>query len=58
MTLDFQIDVQFKTNKADLPHSRYLGADNRYLDIDRGIDLCDQHDRSRLTKIKYVGAPE
>lgn len=56
--VDFRIDVQFRANKADLPHPRYLGADNRYLDIDRGIDLCDAHDRCRLTKIKYAGSPE
>lgn len=56
--VDFQIDLKFHERDSELPHPRYLGADNRYLDIDRGIDLCDAHDRCRLTQIKYAAAPQ
>jgi hypothetical protein len=56
--VNFEIIVDYRAGKADLPHPRYLGADSRYLDIDRGIDLCDAHDRCRLTQIKYAAAPE
>ena len=56
--VDFEIIVDYRAQEADLPHPRYLGADSRYLDIDRGIDLCDAHDRCRLTQIKYAGPPE
>ncbi len=56
--VDFEIIVDYRAKESDLPHPRYLGADSRYLDIDRGIDLCDAHDRCRLTQIKYAAAPE
>lgn len=56
--VDFEIDLRFWEYDSELPHPRYLGADNRYLDIDRGIDLCDAHDRCRLTQIKYASRPE
>ncbi len=55
--VDFEITVDYRERESDLPHMRYFGADNRYLDIDRGIDLCDAHDRCRMTQIKYAGAP-
>jgi hypothetical protein len=56
--VDFQIDLKFRQTDSELPHPRYLGADNRYLDIDRGIDLCDAHDKCRFTQIKYAASPE
>jgi len=55
--VDFEIQVDYRP-KRELPHPRYLGADKRYLDIDRGIDLCDAHDRCRNTVIKYASSPE
>lgn len=54
--VDFKIIPIFKSRRrgdSDLPHPRYLGADNRYLDIDLGIDLCDFDDRCRKIRIKY-----
>ncbi len=56
--VDFSITVEYRQRESDLPHPRYFGADKRYLDIDRGIDLCDANDRCRLTQIKYAGSPE
>lgn len=56
--VDFQIDLKFRALDSELPHPRYLGADNRYLDIDRGIDLCDAQDKCRFTQIKYAASPE
>lgn len=56
--VDFKIDMVFREQNAQLPHMRYLGADKRYLDIDRGVDLCDANDRCRLTVIKYSLSPE
>ncbi len=56
--VDFEINVNYRERESDLPHPRYFGADKRYLDIDRGIDLCDAYDRCRLTQIKYAGPPE
>ena len=55
--VDFKIEITFRQSKDELPHPRYLGADKRYLDIDRGIDLCDARDRCRLTQIKYASRP-
>lgn len=55
--VDFKINIQYKDRKEDLPHPRYLGADQRYLDIDRGIDMCDSHDKCRMTQIKYAANP-
>lgn len=55
--VDFEIKLELKEHESELPHPRYLGADKRYLDIDRGIDLCDAHDRNRLTQIKYASCP-
>jgi len=55
--VDFRIVVLYRV-KRDLPHPRYLGADKRYLDIDRGIDLCDANDCCRKTIIKYAPSPE
>jgi hypothetical protein len=56
--VNFKIELKFRERDSELPHPRYLGAHNRYLDIDRGIDLCDAHDKCRLTQIKYAAAPE
>lgn len=56
--VDFRIILAYRHRESDLPHPRYFGADRRYLDIDRGIDLCDANDLCRLTQIKYAGAPE
>lgn len=56
--VDFEIKLELKESESELPHPRYLGADRRYLDIDRGIDLCDAHDKCRLTQIKYAASPE
>jgi len=54
--VDFTIEL--KTDIAKLPHNRYLGADRRYLDIDLGLDLCDQNGRSRGCQIKYASRPK
>jgi hypothetical protein len=56
--VDFAITVDYREKESDLPHPRYFGADKRYLDIDRGIDLCDADDLCRKTQIKYAAAPE
>jgi hypothetical protein len=56
--VDFAITVDYRQKESDLPHPRYFGADNRYLDIDRGIDLCDANDRCRRTQINYAASPE
>ena len=55
--VDFKIKLELREHEHELPHPRYLGADKRYLDIDRGIDLCDAHDRCRLIQIKYASCP-
>ena len=55
--VNFEIIVKYFERASELPHPRYIGAENRYLDIDRGIDLCDAHDRCRMTQIKYAGTP-
>jgi len=55
--VDFRIVVEYRA-KSELPHPRYLGADKRYLDIDRGIDLCDARDECRKTQIKYAKSPD
>lgn len=58
--VDFSIILKISSRKAvdsGLPHPRYLGADNRYLDIDLGIDLCDGHDRCKKIHIKYSCSP-
>lgn len=59
--VNFKIIPIFRSRKAgdsDLPHPRYLGADNRYLDIDLGVDLCDAHNRCWKIQIKYSTSPE
>jgi hypothetical protein len=56
--VNFTIQVDYRARECDMPHPRYFGANSRYLDIDRGIDLCDAHDRCRMTQIKYAASPE
>lgn len=55
--VDFDIIIDYKESGDALPHNRYFGADHRFLDIDRGIDLCDHQDRCRFTQIKYAAKP-
>jgi len=54
--VDFTIEL--KTEERNLPHNRYLGAQGRYLDTDRGVDLCRYNGRSRACQIKYASKPK
>jgi hypothetical protein len=40
-----------------LPHRRFLVADHRCLDIDRGIDICDSAGQCRGVDIIYANRP-
>jgi len=55
--VDFTIILETKPDKKQLPHNRYLIADSKCLDIDRGIDICDGRGNCRKVAINYAGRP-
>lgn len=55
--VDFTIILETKSDKTQLPHNRYLVADSKCLDIDRGIDICDEENKCRKVAINYAARP-
>lgn len=56
--VEFTITLETKPDKKLLPHNRYLVADSKCLDIDRGIDICDEEDQCRKVAINYAARPK
>lgn len=55
--VDLTLKLETVASKSLLPHRRFLVADHRCLDIDRGIDICDSAGQCRGVDIIYANRP-
>tara|TARA_R110002096_G_scaffold288244_1_gene481939 strand:+ start:9694 stop:10569 length:876 start_codon:yes stop_codon:yes gene_type:complete len=55
--LNQQVELNLVLNtaaKGDLPHRRFLIVEGKCLDIDLGVDICDEDDKCRSVEIAYT----